>query len=202
MSDLLKLELWRQLLVLIPLGLALLIAAATDLRERKVYNWLTYPLFFVCIITHTIAAGWGGLADGLLASGAVLILGLLILPFGWIKGGDIKLLVGVGAALGGRGLFEVFFYSTLVGFVFGVLSALGKGYLQQLFSRLWRLIKGYILLVVYRTKNFEPKLEEDERSKIPFAFAIFVGAALTLTEHVWGWPGLLKWYIQGLGMTF
>ena len=67
MSELLKLELWRQLIVLAPLGLALLIAAATDLRERKVYNWLTYPLFFVCLITHTIAMGWAGLGSGLLA---------------------------------------------------------------------------------------------------------------------------------------
>ena len=201
MSELLKLELWRQLIVLAPLGLALLIAAATDLRERKVYNWLTYPLFFVCLITHTIAMGWAGLGSGLLASGAMLIIGLFILPFGWMKGGDIKLLIAVGAALGGKGLFEVFFYSTLAGFFLGIFFALWNGYLRELGRRLWHLLKGYFLLLVYRTKNFEPKLEEDERSKIPLAVAIFVGAAFTLSEHTWGWPGLLRWYLENLGMS-
>lgn len=201
MSELLQLAPWRQLLVLGPLGVALLIAAATDLKQRKVFNWLTYPLFFICLLTHAIAMGWAGLLSGLIAAGVMLIIGLIILPFGWMKGGDIKLLIAVGAALGGRGLFEVFFYAALVGFFMGIFMALWKGYLRELLGRVWSLIKGYALSIAYQTKNLKPSLEEDERSKIPFAVAIFLGAALTYSDHVWHVPGVLRWYMANLGMA-
>ncbi len=200
MSELLELPLWRQLVVLGPLGLALLIAAFTDLRERKVYNWLTYPTVLIGLLAHTIAMGWSGLASGLLTAIAALFLGVLILPTGFIKGGDIKLLIGVGAFLGARALFEVFFYSVFAGFALGLIMSLFTGYLFTLLKRIWRLLKGYILMLVYRTKNFKPTLEEDERSKLPFAFAIFIGAILTVTEHLYGWPGLLTWYLDGFGI--
>lgn len=200
MQEILALELWRQLVILIPMGIILLIAAITDWRERKVYNKLTYPSILIGLVAHTIAMGFGGLADGLIAAIVMFVLGLLLLMTPAIKGGDIKLMIGIGAFVGGRGLFEIFFYSVFTGFFIGILMSLFNGYLKTLLKRIWYLIKGYVLMLVYRSANLKPELEEDERSKMPFAVAIFFGCVCTITEYTVGYPGLLKWYLKGIGV--
>ncbi len=201
MKALLAMETWKIALLLGPLGAVLLIAAVTDLRERKVYNKLTYPAIIVGLVIHTIVLGLDGLLSGLAAASITLLIGLFLIATPALKGGDIKLLMAVGAFAGGQALLEVSFYSVFAGFFLGILMSIKNGYLRVMLGRLWRLIKGYVLMLVYRTKNLEPKLEPDERSKIPFAVAIFVGGICVVTEHLYGWPGLLTWYAESLGWS-
>ena len=200
MGALLNQPAWAIAIVLAPLLTVLLIAAVTDWRERKVYNKLTYPALGIGLLAHTLVFGWYGLLAGLLAAGATLLVGLFLIATPALKGGDIKLLMVVGAFAGGRALLEVFFYAVFAGFFLGLAMSLKNGYIKILFKRLWRLIKGYALMLFYRTRNLEPVLEPDERSKIPFAVAIFVGGLLVVTEHLYGLPGLLTWYAESLGL--
>lgn len=201
MKHLLAMETWKTVLLLGPLGVVLLIAAWTDLRERKVYNKLTYPAILIGLLLHTITLGLDGFLSGLLAASLMLVIGLFLIVTPAIKGGDIKLLMVVGAFAGGKALLEVSFYAVFAGFFLGLFMSLKNGYLRVMLTRLWRLLKGYLLMLLYRSRNFEPTLEEDERSKIPFAIAIFVGGILVVTEHLYGLPGLLSWYASSLGFT-
>lgn len=201
MKALLAMETWRIAVLLGPLGVVLLIAAITDLRERKVYNKLTYPAILIGLVLHTVVLGLDGLISGLIATGLTLLVGLFLIATPALKGGDIKLLMAVGAFAGGQALLEVSFYSVFAGFFLGIFMSIKNGYLRVMLGRLWRLIKGYVLMLLYRTKNLEPKLEPDERSKIPFAVAIFVGGLCVVSEHLYGLPGLLTWYATSLGFT-
>lgn len=201
MKHLLAMETWKTVLLLGPLGVVLLIAAWTDLRERKVYNKLTYPAILIGLALHTVTLGLDGLIAGLIAAGLMLLVGLFLIATPAIKGGDIKLLMVVGAFAGGKALLEVSFYAVFAGFFLGLFMSLKNGYLRIMLARLWRLLKGYVLMLLYRSKNLEPKLEPDERSKIPFAIAIFVGGILVVTEHLYGLPGLLTWYASSLGLS-
>ena len=65
---------------LILAGAVLLAMAAgwTDLRSRRIPNWLTVPGLAIGIAVNTVLGGWSGLKASLL--GAALGLGLL-LPF-------------------------------------------------------------------------------------------------------------------------
>jgi prepilin peptidase CpaA len=183
---------WGQILLLVPLGVILAIAAYTDIRERKVFNKLTYPAFLVGLLIHPIATmSLAGLGWGLLAGLVALVIGLLILPLGWIGGGDIKLLAVVGAFLGLQGLAQVFFYSVICGFALGMIMALFSGYLFEMFRRLFLFIRGLIRMVIYRTRNVASPLEKDQRSHMPFAVAIFAGGILAWLDAFYGWPG---WY--------
>ncbi len=201
MKHILALHTWQILLLLIPLGIVLAIAAGTDLKERKVYNKLTYPALPIGLLLHTVVLGLDGLLAGLLAVVVTFVIGLFLIATPALKGGDIKLLMVVGAFAGGKALLEVFFYAVFAGFFMGILMSLKNGYLRVMLGRLWRLIKGYALMLIYQSKNLEPKLEEDERSKLPFAVAIFMGGVLVVTEHLYGWPGLLTWYATSLGFS-
>lgn len=199
MKQFLALELWKTLLILIPLGITLLIAAVTDFRERKVFNKLTYPMFVVGLILHAVVMGFQGLGDGLLASLLIFIIGLATMPLGWMKAGDIKLLMVVAAFLGMRGVGEVFFYSAFVGGALGLVVALVSGRLLKVLKRIWLVIKNFFLRVVTSSKNFSVKLDEKENTYLPYAIAIFIGAGLVLVEHIYKWPGWMTYYFDKMG---
>jgi prepilin peptidase CpaA len=196
MKPLLLLPLWKQLVVLLPLGAVLLAAAWTDFKSRKVYNKLTYPAIVVGIVAHSLAFGFDGLKAALYGASLTLVLGLLILPFGWMKAGDIKLLIAVAAFLGLAGVGEVFFYAVLFGGVFGIVRSLFNGYLVEVFRRVGRLILGYFRAFVYQTPHLAAKLEFDERSWIPFAIAIFFGGLCVFLEHRFELNGPLSYVVR------
>lgn len=198
MDALTELAIWRQLVVLIPLGAILIAAAVHDARTRKVPNKLTYSSIVVGLVCTTVAFGWGGLLDGFLTVLATFVIGIFLAATGWIGGGDIKLLMGVGAFLGPYGVGAVIFYSVLVGGAMGVVRAIYDGYLWEMLKRMGRYIRSIFRVVIYRTKNLKESYEPDERSKMPFAVAILGGGILAYTEAAWEWPGLLTWYIDQL----
>ncbi len=199
MDRLFEVEQWRQLIVLVPLGLLLITSAITDLRERKVYNKVTYPSFFIGLIVHGVALGWTGVLDGLLAAVLTFVIGLMVMITGWIKGGDIKLFIAVGAFLGLQGLGEVIFYSIFAGGFVGLVTSLLNGYLVEMLTKMWSFMKGLFMSLVYKTKNFAQPMEPDERSKMPFAVAILLGGLCVLSDELYKLPGLYDWYWSSLG---
>jgi Flp pilus assembly protein protease CpaA len=88
--------LWRTLIVL---GLVA-IAAWTDLRERKLYNWNTYSGMLVGLAIHLLPGSpiaWTDSLAGWAACGGIMLLCFVLMPVG---GGDVKLLAMMGAGLG------------------------------------------------------------------------------------------------------
>jgi prepilin peptidase CpaA len=201
MESLLELTLWRQLLVLIPMGIALCIAAYTDWRERKVFNWLSYSAILVGLAIHPIAYWSISPLGGVIAAVVTFVVGLVMfafLPGGWFSGGDIKLLVAVAAFLGFEGLGEVLFYSVFCGAILGLVMALFNGYLWEMLKRMFRYLRSLVRAAAYQSTQVRESLERDDRSRVPFAIAILAGAILAYTDARYGWPGVLDWYIEGL----
>ena len=199
MEKIAEAPIWAQYLLLAPLALALLTAAITDWRKRKIYNWLTYPAVLVGLALHTITFGLHGFAAGVVTAVIVIIIGLIILPFGWFGGGDIKLLAAIGATLGPAALFEIFFYSVLVGFVMGICISLVNGYLWDLIKRIGRYLRSLFLTVATRT-NLTQELETDDRAYLPFAIPILVGALLAVSDIYFQWPLFMDWLRTSLSV--
>ena len=87
---------WRTAVVLILVG----IAAWTDLRERKLYNWNTYSGMLIGFAMHAIPGSPIALSDALagwLACGLLMLVCYVLMAVG---GGDVKLLAMLGACLG------------------------------------------------------------------------------------------------------
>jgi prepilin peptidase CpaA len=196
MDELVKLEPVRQAVVLLPLAVVLITCAWTDYKERKVYNKVTYPAFFIGLATHMIAFGLGGFVDAFLAALIAFAIGLFLLATRLVGGGDIKLLIVVGAFLGKAGLAEVTFYSVLAGGVGGLIAATFNGYLWEMLKRLGRWFRSLYRAIVYRSKHMAEELERDERSWIPFAIAILAGGILTWTDAAYDWPGLWEIFVR------
>jgi len=73
------------------------VAAVSDLRTRRLPNWLTVPAFAAGLLAHTVVNGFAGLGFALLgfATGFGLLLVLWLIGGG--GGGDVKLMGALGA---------------------------------------------------------------------------------------------------------
>ena len=164
------------------LAVVLLIAAVTDFRRGKIYNWLTLP---------AMGAGlWLWLIGGLLGedrgigwSLIALLCGLV--PFGlmamrgWLGGGDAKLMGAVGAlSASWECVLGTAFYGLLVAMAMAIVIMIHHGLVKQTFRRIF----GAILSTAARVK---PDLE-NEKHTVPFGTAVAVGGLIAGAEHLLG----------------
>jgi prepilin peptidase CpaA len=121
------------------LTLGLAIAVVTDVRSRRIPNWLT----------GSIAGAGFGLAFGggvvtPLQAALGLLTGLLLMMPGHLIGatgaGDVKLMAAVGTMLGPDLAFRAFLYSAVAGGVFAVAVATRRGILAATLHDASRLV--------------------------------------------------------------
>ncbi|MGB0761762.1 MAG: A24 family peptidase [Rubripirellula sp.] len=107
---------------------ASLIATVTDIRSLRIRNTLTVPLLVSGIVFHCWMEGWSGLTVSV--AGIGIGFAVLILPYlmGILGAGDVKLLMGMGAWLGGHNTALVALFGCFaMGFVAVVVLAKREG---------------------------------------------------------------------------
>ena len=154
------------------------VACVTDLRTRRIPNWLTFGTSAAAILFHT----WNGGVAGMVASAGGWLVGVAVFaPFFILRGlgaGDVKLLGALGAWLGPLTVLYVAFYSTLAGGVLAVVVALRAGYLRTALNNLGA------LLALWWTTGVRPveglTLTTGAAPKLAYAVPIFAGLMVTL----------------------
>jgi prepilin peptidase CpaA len=107
----------------VPAVLTVLLAAAvyTDLRHGKIYNKLTLTCIALGIILSLLSAGLRGLGESLAGIGLIMLLYLLFAPLTGIGGGDVKLIMAVGALMGIRFTVWSLLFSAAIGGLLAVI---------------------------------------------------------------------------------
>lgn len=92
-----------------------MVAAAWDLRTRRIPNWMTFPAALLGMVLNLALGGGAGLWRS--ALGTLTGLALLIVPFamGGMGAGDVKMLAAVGAIGGPAFAFSTFLYGSIAG---------------------------------------------------------------------------------------
>lgn len=108
-----------------------LVAAATDLRSRRIPNWLTLSGICAGLALNGAISGWSGVWTSftglLLGFGAYFALYALHA----MGAGDVKLMAAVGAIVGPSNWFSVFLASAVAGGVLAVILMIRKGRVRE-----------------------------------------------------------------------
>ena len=137
-------------------SLILIAGLITDLRSRKIYNWLVL-ICLAAAIAHSIYFFnlKMGLLQGIQGAGLALLLTLPMVLVGVLGAGDMKLLFAFGFATSYSTTLSVILYSFVWAALVGVLYSLFNKKLSHLFFNLISLSSG-------------KKPEKDQLNHIPF----------------------------------
>lgn len=102
---------------------ALVVAAVTDLAERKISNRLTIGLALAYpLVALAVGMGPAAIGQGLMIGFGLLALGFALFALGVIGGGDAKLIAAVGPWMGASAFPEFMFYTACAGGALSVLA--------------------------------------------------------------------------------
>ncbi len=163
--------------ILVGAVLLSVVAGWTDLRSRRIPNWLTVSGLVIGIIANTVLGGWGGLKTSLL--GAAIGLALL-LPFVLLRSlgaGDWKLAGSLGAFAGPGILVDLLLGSVFVAGVMAVALVIYKGRVRQTIRNIGHIL---ISLVTFQLPGSRVSLDNPDSLKVPY------GVALAFTVVLYG----------------
>jgi len=171
------------ILIVIALAIALLTAAVTDIRNQRIYNWLTFPLILAGFATHTVFGGFAGLKFA--AGGFALGFVAMAVPYflGVMGAGDVKLMAGIGAWLGVEATLVAFLFTCIAGGVYAlVVLALNPSMCKTVLRNI-----AYTFLVFIGTRqfNFASADEQQALPRLCYGVAITVGTIGTMGIFAW-----------------
>jgi prepilin peptidase CpaA len=151
----------------------LAVATFTDLRSRRIPNWLVFPFLLAGFVVSGALHGWAGIGHSLagMALGALLF-GVLC-ALGGMGMGDVKLVAAIGAWIGSAQLLIALVLTAMAGGVMAICWAVAGGFLGELFRGTGQLLLGF------GKRGLRPHpelvLSNPLTRKMPYAPAIAIG---------------------------
>lgn len=160
-----------------PTVAVLAVATFTDLRSRRIPNWLVLPFMAAGIVISGWLHGWHGTERSL---AGLLLGGFLLGIISWLGGmgmGDVKLFAAIGAWIGPGQLMIALVMTSIAGGVMALCWATAGGFLGDLFKSSGDLLFGW----KDRGSGPHPELTLDSplARKMPYAPAIAIGTLMS-----------------------
>ena len=172
---------------------AAIFAAATDIRQFKVYNALTFPLAGMGFLYHTLAPSGLGFAQ----SGYGLAVGfsLLIVPYalGGLGAGDVKFLAGIGAWIGPQAILPILIIGCIATGVYSATVILRTRGLNGIAANVRCLVHSVVAHAAGSAPSTEGvqaiAREPDRRERlVPFSAMLAIGVwCVIATDWYSGW---------------
>ena len=156
-----------------PTVIVVVIATISDLRSRRIPNWLVFPFLIAGPAVSAVTHGWQAVGQSLLG---VL---LAAVPMGilyWLGGmgmGDVKLCAAIGAWIGPDQIAVALVAMGIAGGVMSVAWALYGGFLKESLQGAGDLLFGMRKRGFRRHETLA--LTNPNARKLPYAPAIAVG---------------------------
>jgi prepilin peptidase CpaA len=158
------------------------VAAACDLKTRRIPNLLTGPSILLGLLLHLALGGWSQLG---LSAAAALIGGGIFLVFylaGGMGAGDVKLMAAVASLVGYHSVPKLLIATVLTGGVLALGLALLRGKLKTTLRNV------VALLLHHRAEGLTPhpelNLQNTNTLRLPYAIAIAAGCLVTFVGSI------------------
>ncbi|TAM56270.1 hypothetical protein EPN52_14225 [bacterium] len=158
-------------------AVAVTVAVVTDVRSRRIPNWLTAGLTLAALVL-TAFAGIHSLLVALATMSVTFVLGTLAFACGWLGGGDVKLIAALGAVLGWPDTAALLLYTAIGG---GLLALIVAGAAGRLGSTLRATFALALPLLYPGVAATAPT----EGVKLPYAVAIAFGTLCVAVSHTY-----------------
>jgi prepilin peptidase CpaA len=164
-----------------PTLIVLAVATFTDLRSRRIPNWLVLPFLLAGIAVSGWLHGWSGVGQSFAGLGlGALLFGILC----WMGGmgmGDVKLCAAIGAWIGPQQLLLAMVITGIAGGIMAVCWAVAGGFVGDLFAGAGDLVVGL------KQRGLRPHpdlvLNNPLTRKMPYAPAIAIGTLISFFSH-------------------
>lgn len=154
------------------------IAAFTDVRARRIPNWLTGPGFLLGLALHL---AFGGVRQAAFALVAGLFAGTFFFLFfiaGGMGAGDVKLIAAIGCLAGPQSIGNVLIATVLLGAIGAIVVALSAGRFRE------TLANSCAVFLHHRDHGLGPHPElnvrNDSMLRLPYALPIAGGCLSAL----------------------
>jgi prepilin peptidase CpaA len=162
-----------------PTLIVLAVATFTDLRSRRIPNWLVVPFMAIGIVASTWLHGWHGLGQSFGGLGLGILLFGFLFWMGGMGAGDVKLAAAIGTWIGPNQLFFALIVTAMAGGVIALVWAACGGWLKELFNGASDLTFGLKDPEVRKEMSIGNPLKR----KIPYAPAIAIGTLISFFAH-------------------
>lgn len=156
------------------------VAGVSDLRFRRIPNWLNVSGLLLGIVLNSATRGWSGAGSSLLGAGVGLLLLLPLAAVGGMGMGDVKFIAALGAFLGLRNLITALVLGVLANFLMAVVAVIWKRRVLETARNLARILAAMAAL---RLPGPELTLENPRLLKVPFGVAMAVAVIIYTAEY-------------------
>jgi prepilin peptidase CpaA len=155
-------------------------AAATDLRSRRIPNWLTLAGVCAGLLVNWTLSGWAGLRTSL--SGMMLGFGVYFVLYllRAMGAGDVKLMAAVGAIVGPADWFAIFIATAIAGGVLAVVLMVHSGRVFQTLQNTFFIVGELVHLRAPFTRRKDLDVKNPNALRMPHGVAIAAGTVACL----------------------
>ncbi len=158
------------------LGILVAVAAAYDIRFRRIPNWLVLAGIVAGIAWNSYSAGSAGLGRGAAGLGLGFI---LYFPLWLVRArgaGDVKLLAAVGAITGPGNCFWIFLLTAILGGVIALVLLMFRGRVRKTFFNVAWIMRDLMHFRAPYQSSGELDVTTTKGMRLPHAAMIAVGA--------------------------
>ena len=171
------------------LVLAVLVATVTDLRTRRIPNWLTVSTLLLGFVLNALIA-YPSPLDGvwLAAKGFALAfaLNLAMYTLHMTGAGDVKLLAAVGAMVGCSDFLGIFLLTALIGGVLAIILMLVKGRVRQTLWNVAYMVSELMKWHAPHLTRVQLDVDSSKALRLPGALRVCLGVvAFLVMARVW-----------------
>ena len=171
----------------------LLICVVTDIRSRKIYNWVTFPAMLAGLVINIWQHGPGGALFSIAGFGvafiSLILMGVLqLLAIAPMRFADVKLLCAIGMITGPHFALYTLICTAISGGVLGLIYAARRGVLRDTVTNLKVALQ--VSAAIQSSDGLKHMVDSSKAGYMPYAPAIACGALAAWLGLRLGWfPG-------------
>lgn len=160
------------------LCLVVFTGAMTDLRERRIPNWLTGGAVLTGWALHWFLYGWPGLQHSLLGMAAGLAVYLPLFLLRGMGGGDVKMMAAAGALAGPKDWFGILILTAICGGAAALVVVLQRGMMGRAVRNIIWILSKLVRGRAPHEGNAAVDVDSGEGLSLPHGVAIAFGTFL------------------------